>query len=240
MNLRRFNEQGVQQFADYLARLRVDPKAPPPPELIDDPRFTGLVEPIVNVERPTLATKFDAGAYLETSLCTIRPSTLRSDVLLWSWLAFWFFDQLCPADGHGSRKPKENGKYIARAGDHRFGLDKHLLFFPWKMCSRHHERARFFLNDPPGADTRAQREWTGYHLNVSTPLVELCGRLYEDPETRALRHGATGRRPGNYRDFFRFLKQLELTYDIHGMTADQLFGLLPRQQFSRWVQRAPV
>jgi hypothetical protein len=234
MNLRRLNNQGVQQFSDYLSRLRVDPKTPIPPELIDDPRFSEFFDPIVAIERRQFATKFEAGQYLRQMLVTIPTSRLRCDVLLWCWLAVWFFDQLCPRNQSGARKPLENGKYIARAGDHRYGLDKHFLFFPWKMSLLHGERARFFLNDPVGADSRAQREWTGYHLNVSTALVELCGRLYADQTTGSLKHGATGKRPGNYREFFRALKQLEVTYDIHGMNPDQLLKILPRPQFDRW------
>jgi hypothetical protein len=235
MNLRKFNRQGVDQFATYLAALRQDRAIPPPPELIDDPRFTELVDPVIEIERPELATKYIAGAYLHETLGPIPASRLRGDVEMWSWLALWFFDQLCPPDGHGRRKPLENNKYISLAGDHRYGSDKHLLYFPWKMYSLHGASARFFLADELGKDTRAQREWTGYYFNVSTPLVELGGRLYGDENTGSLKRGATGKRAGSLRRFVQVLHQLEVTYAIHGMSVHQLQATLPSSEFGRWI-----
>jgi hypothetical protein len=235
MNLRRFNQQGVDQFAAYLAVLRQDRATPPPPELIDDPRFTELVDPAIEIDNRELASKYIAGEYLHNTLAPIPVSRLRSDVELWSWLALWFFDQLCPPDGHGRRKPLENNKYISFAGDHRYGSDKHLLYFPWKMYSLHGQSTSFFLADELGKDTRAQREWTGYYLNVSTALVELGGRLYGDKNTGSLKRGATGKRGGSLRRFVQVLHQLEVTYAIHGMSVDQIQATLPSSEFGRWI-----
>lgn len=235
MNLRRFNRQGVEQFAAYLAALRVNRATPIPIELIDDPRFSEVVEPVIQIEKPTITSKYEMGEYLRITLEPIPVSRLRGDVDMWAWLALWFFDTLCPLDGHGKRKPLENAKYISLSGDHRFGPDKHLLFFPWKMYYLHGAAARFFLSEKPGADSRAQREWTASaSLNVSTPLVELGSRLYGDEETGALKRGATGKRGGNLRRFVQVLNQLKVTYDIHGMSADQLFQALPTE-FRRWA-----
>ena len=71
MNLRRFNRHGIDQFAAYLGALRLDQSTPPPPELIDDPRFTEVVEPTIEVARPALASKFIAA-------CSRRSSSSRS------------------------------------------------------------------------------------------------------------------------------------------------------------------
>ena len=238
MILRRYNGHGIGQFAHYLTRLRLDPATPPPSELIDDPRYSEIVHPIVDVERPPFATKYDAGDYLREKLSAVPMSVLRADVQIWAWLAFWFFDQLCPADVHGRRRPlKQNAKYIALAGDHRYGLDKHLVFFPWKMVSAHGSIARFFLADGYGEDPRAQREWTSTNINVSTPIVELGTRLYGNAESGALKRGAVSdKRRGNLRRFVQVMSQLKVTFDIHGMSADQLTGLLPRRDYGKWIQ----
>jgi hypothetical protein len=106
MNIRRFNQAGVDQFTAYLNALRQDGKTPPPPELIDDPRFSELVEPAIEVHNRELRTKFIAGEYLHNLLLPVPISRLRTDVRMWSWLAFWFFDQLCPPDLHFPRKPE--------------------------------------------------------------------------------------------------------------------------------------
>ena len=161
---------------------------------------------------------------------------MRQDVGLWSWLAVWFFDQLCPPDGRGRRRPLDNPKYVAQLGDHRFGLDKHLLFFPWKMVARHGEAARFLLSKPVGQDSREQREWTGNLHNVSTSLVQLCGELYWDQRAEQLKRGALSTaRSGNLRRFVQVSKQLDLTYDVHGMSPDALKELRP-DEFAGWVE----
>ena len=232
MNLRRLRDPGVLQFSDYLAALREDSSRPVPQELLDDPRFTELAEPTIEVERQSFATKLEAGEYLHKCL-RLPASELRSDVGLWAWLAVFFFDQLCPPDGHG-RRHKENAKYISIKGDHRFGLDKHLLFFPWKMYSLHPEAMRFFLSDPVGADSRAQREWTGYYLNLCKPLLEVGARLYGDLKTGKLKRGATSTsssRKGTLRALLD-RQQLEVTYDLSGMTPEELLRFFPKVTFA--------
>jgi hypothetical protein len=237
MRLRRFNENGTEQFREYLARLRDDPKILPPPELTDDPRFTAPVEPHVEVERVSFATKFDAAEYLSRILSPIPGRQLRIDTGLWSWLSIWFFDQLCPLNANVGRKAKDTVRYVARPNDHRFGLDKHLLFFPWKMLTLHGEHARFLLSQPLEKDSREQREWTGYNHNLSTSLVVLCRRLYWNESEAAFKRGARGKGPGSLRRLMRVAKQLEVTYDIHGLAADRLAQLLPLPEFERWIPR---
>jgi hypothetical protein len=224
----------MDQFEAYLAALRADPNRPPPPELIDDPRYTELVTPAVEIENPALGSKFEAGQYLRRTL-SIPGRVLRRDVNLWAWLGRWFFDQLCPPDGSNRRKPKENNKYISRASDHRYGLDKHLLFFPWKMVSLHGDAARVFLGATLGEDPREQREWTGRNLNVSTALVELARRLYSTEADTLKPRCRSNKAPGNLRRFMTVFEQLKVTYDIHGMTVEQLQALLPETEFQRWL-----
>jgi len=238
MIVRRLNQDGCDQFRAYLKRLREAPSTPPPPELVDDPRFTRILSPPIPIEQPRLETKYHAGCYLCGLLSRLPHPLVRSDGGLWSWLSVWFFDQLCPPDGNGRRKAKDNVKYIARVGDHTFGFDRHLLFFPWKMRALHAESARFLLEKPLHQETREQKEWAGYYHNLCTPLVELCGRLYWREETQSLKRGARdSKQPGNLSRFVEVAKQLEVTYDLHGMTVDQLEQLLPKREFKRWLSR---
>ena len=109
------------------------------------------------------------------------------------------------------------------------------------MFSLHSDAVRFFLSDPPGKDTRAQREWTGYYLNLSTPLVELAARLYGDSQTGKLKRGATSlKRKGNLRRFVQIAKQFEVTYDISGMNIEQLREILPCGEFGKWLESMPT
>lgn len=236
MIVHRLNDSGIDQFRVYLGRLREAPSTPPPTELTNDPRFTEPLRPRLPIERLQFASKFEAGSYLCGLFADFPSDRLRSDGGLWSWLAIWFFDQLCPLDSKGARRPKDNVKYIARTGDHRFGLDKHFLFFPWKLRALHGELADFLLAAPLDRDTREQREWTGYHLSLLTSLIELCRRLYWDEVAQRFKHGARStNQPGNLRRFVQVAKQLEVTYDLNGMSTEEIAALLPYREFGRWL-----
>ncbi|MEZ5395595.1 MAG: hypothetical protein R2724_22660 [Bryobacterales bacterium] len=188
------------------------------------------------VEPRSFVTKYDAGLHLH-QLLGLSSDQLRSDGGLWSWLSVRFFDQVCPPDAKGRRKPlHDNARYLARVGEHRFGLDKHLLFFPWKMVSLHREDAYPILSGPLRSDTSEQKEWIGSHYNLATPLVTLCRRLYWDEERGRFKPGARSKdRPGSLQRFSRVARQLEVTYDIFGMSSEQIAALLPRREFQPWL-----
>lgn len=235
MDLRRFNSAGVEQFQQYLAALRDDPFIPLPSGLLKGSRFTEVLSPVIEIDVLIFSSKFDAAKFFVNKLSSIPERQCRSDVGLWSWLAFLYFDQLCPSS-RGHRTPKETVKYIARPGDHRYGLDKHLLFFPWKMLRRHGEIAEWILSDDLGKDTRVQREWTGYRHNLSTQLFLLGRELYWNEGGSVVKPGARTSRPGGVRRFVQLARQLEVTFDLGGMSTEQLAKLLPQHEFCRWLK----
>ena len=64
MKLRRFNTGGVSAFANYRARLALEPGLPPPVELLEDPVFTEVLPGDVEVGPRSFATRMDAGIFL--------------------------------------------------------------------------------------------------------------------------------------------------------------------------------
>ena len=65
-------------------------------------------------------------------------------------------------------------------------------------------------------------------------IVEAALLLYVDPSTARLKRGCqSNRQPGTVRRFIGVLQQLDLTYDIYGMTGPQILDLLPAE-FDRW------
>lgn len=230
------NERGVEEFRSFLGRLRENPLTPLPRELLDNP---SCVTPM-GIDAPELprsfSSKFDAGRFLHELLLPLGEKVVRSQTGLWTWLSLWLFDHLCPPDRNGLRKPKRTALYIASPSDHRMGLDKHLLFFPWKMYSRHGRDADFILAAPLGADSTEQREWTSYRLNLVTELLILSRELHWDGDRQGFKRGArTKGAEGGIRRFVQLFKQLEVTYDIYSMSADQLRRLLPPHEYARWM-----
>ena len=114
MNLRRLNDEGVRQFAEYLAALKTTPTLPVPIALLTDAATSKEAAPTAVAAQP-FTTRIDAGRWLHDLLeRTALPNPAR-DKGLWAWLSLLHFDAVCPADGHGHRKPGETARWPCSA-----------------------------------------------------------------------------------------------------------------------------
>ncbi|HEX8520912.1 MAG TPA: hypothetical protein VF669_01565 [Tepidisphaeraceae bacterium] len=238
-NLRAFNDTGLAEFRNYLMALKNQANLEPPRDLLDDFR---RAEPVVGaavVEPRVFASKLEFGRYLTQALRGHVPDRLlRTSAGVWTWLTLFYFDQACPQDGHGRRKVLSLEKYIPSAGHIATGLDKHLLFFPWKMISLHGADAGWLLGGPLREDNKVVRELSNsYRRNVSGNFIKLAKSLYFDDQTGRVKRGATTHRAGSLRRLDRVVNQLDLTHDVFGVDADTLATLLPRAEFERWLPR---
>jgi hypothetical protein len=131
-------------------------------------------------------------------------------------------------------------KYLASSAHISSGLDKQLLFFPWKMVALHGDSAEWLLQGALREDTKVVRELANsYRRNVSTTFIRLARSLYFDETHGRLKKGATTttkNRPGSLRRLDRVMSQLDLTYDIFGIDASELSQLLPSREFGRWLR----
>jgi hypothetical protein len=236
--VRAFKELGIESFRKQLEELRADPSKEPQPLWRDD-SLTEIVSGNAEVESRDFATKFEFGRYaVERFSGKISDRVLRSTPGLWSWLASFYLPQLCPIDSPGRRKkPLGDEKYISSSTDIRIGMDKHLLFFPWKLVSIHGEKAEWALSPALGIDSKVLRELaTSYRRNVSPEYLLLARRMYFDETKQAIRRGATSHnRPGNLRRLKDVMNQLDLTFDVFGLPAQGLIELLPKREFIRWL-----
>jgi hypothetical protein len=236
--LRAFNDVGLNQFKAHLTQLRDEPTLDPPHYLFEDFRYAELVEGDARVELREFESKLEFGRYISQVLKDRVPERiLRTSVGLWAWLVLFYLDQVCPRDGRGRRKVLRLEKYVASAGHIATGLDKHLLFFPWKMIALHGDDAAWLLGGALGQDTKALRELANsYRRNVSRPFVGLAKLLYFDSQRGRIKTGATTtHRPGSLRRLDRVMSQLDLTYDVFGIDSAALANLLPRPEFESWL-----
>jgi len=235
--LRAFNDTGLNLFRAYLTRLRDEPTLDPPRHLLEDFRYSEPVEGGAEVEPREFESKLEFGRYLSQVVGGRVPERiLRTLGGLWAWLVLFYIDQVCPRDGHGRRRVLSLEKYIASAGHIATGLDKHLLFFPWKMIALHGDDAAWLLGGALREDAKVLRELANsYRRNVSRPFVGLAKSLYFDSQRGRIKTGATTNRPGSLRRLDRVMSQLDLTYDVFGIDSAVLANLLPRREFERWL-----
>lgn len=232
MKLRRFNSDGVATFVSYCARLALEPTLPPPIQALTDPSLTEEIPGEIEIPKRGFATRLEAGRFLNELMEHHGVALPERDRGLWTWLTLFYFDEVCPADGNGNRHPKAEARLVPLLDNHQ-RFYRHLLLGPFLIVRAHRndpDRAIAMLCNPlwkPGeiAEQLASRK----ELVTNRGVVELATRLYYDTAAKSFKRGAGSSVKGAARRLAALLNQLDLTYYLYGMSADQLQALLPKE-----------
>ncbi len=241
MKLHRFNSDGVSAFATYRTRLALEPTLPPPVEILDDPALSEVVPGNVDVVKRSFSNRLEAGRSLNDLLTAARVESPERDKGLWTWLTLFYFDEVCPADGNGRRNVRAEERLIALVDNYQ-RFYRHLLLGPYLIVRAHHdnpERAMAMLCNPvwePGeiVGQLASRK----ELVTNRGVTEAATKLYYDPGKGSFKRGAGSDRRGGARRLADLLNQLDLTFYLYGMNADELLALLPKE-FDRFRSATP-
>jgi hypothetical protein len=228
--LRKLNQKGIAAFREYLASIRAGAEFQASPALLYVDDFSTLVLPRIEIEPRALKTKLAAAQYLTPVLEPLDGPSLSADAGLWSWLALFYFDQLSPMRG-GKRRPREDYYYIP---DER-RPQRHLLAGAYQLYRLHGEHARVLLHPSVHQHGRFLFD-LDYRRDLLTNrgLIELVDRLYWNPETsRPKRGAASDTQSGSLRRLIAVVQQLDLNYDLYGMSAQEIDALLPLE-FDAW------
>ena len=239
---------GIRAAKTYLAVLRQDADAKPPAGLLTDSRYAEPVAPAVSVEQRPFANRREAGAYLADRLAPLGVGRIADNAGLWSWLGMFYFEQVVGwyADGQMRIAPADVPYVIDPHSDRRGDSQRHRnrLLAAWDIYTRHGEaRARGLLSHPVSAmEQLADRLLGAVEAYRAPGIMDLANRLYTDPATGMQKSGVAGggqnqRPPGGIVRLLDVLNQLYMTYDVYGMTAEQLLPLLPAE-FERWQAAA--
>lgn len=226
--LRTLNARGVAAFRDYLGSIRAGSEFQASPALLYVEESSTPIQPRIEIAPKRFANKLDAAIYLANVLQPIDTPSLTGDAGLWAWLALFYFDQLSPIGADGRRRPREDYHYIPDAGRWH---ERHLLAGPYRIYKMHGMHARVLLH--PAVHQHGQFVYQlGYRRDLLTNrgLVEAIDLLYWNARTKRPKRGATTEtRPGNLRRLIAVLQQLELNYDLYGMSAREILELLPEE-----------
>jgi hypothetical protein len=232
--VRALNAAGIDRFRGYLAALRAGATADPPVPLLADPAGTEELSAEVQVEPLRFATRWRAGEYLWERLAPLAPKEVEGNRGLWAWLALYYFDQLAPRRADGTRRPGRDYRHVPDFDfRHRY---RHLLFGPFAVYRRHRAHAVLLLSGPLHVEPSVYQEITSRQdLIASRGVIEALNALYLDRSRGFPKRGAhaAAEHPGTLRRFVRVLQQLDLTYDIYGMSGNAIVDLLP-PEFDAW------
>lgn len=228
MKLRRFNEAGIIAFRDELAQLRANPERDPNLQLLEHRDFTEVVTPEVQVVDEYFQTKAEAARYLSAILRKLPTSAVERDAGLWTWLSLFFFESVCKRN-HGKLCVKNDYYYIFAVGNVRH-FYRHLLFISWHMLRLSPNFNRLFLSSPLATLPKVISEVAMRLYITRIPAIfEVLDRLYWDETRNRHKAGITDAkvRAGDLTHRFPVrIRQLEKTYDLMSLTADQLLELL--------------
>ena len=232
MQLRLLNENGLIRWRETLEESRRlgQPVWKIPRGLLTDERASSAAPVTVEVPERSFATAWEAAECLARVLSPVPAALLesadgRGNPGLWGWLTLFYFDTLCPS------VPNALYRYIPETTGSTAGLRyyRHLLAGPYRLYQQLGEHARPALESPPWEHNTLYLALENHFDLIQNPgLAEAMNVLYTDRATGRMRRGATrADAPGSLPRFFHVLAQLELTYDLLGMTADDLLELLP-------------
>ena len=228
--VRALNDEGIQKFEQYLENGAIGGI---PSDLLSDDETSYEPPWTASVERKEFADRFEFGEYLNTALkdCDQREISHHRD--MWTWLALFYFDQLCPADAKGSRKPYKSYRYVY---DHNYKYYyRHQVRTPYALVKDNGQSARVLLRAP------LNRHGELVEQIASRQKIAGCGSvmdaidgLYYDEELEKAKLGVTTRnRPGVILRLINILEQFETTYDLHSMSGEEILEMLPHE-FDKW------
>jgi hypothetical protein len=232
MKVRRFNTDGVACFAAFRSQVSLEPTLPPPIQLLEDPALTEIVSDDVEVVSRAFANRLEAGTYLNEIIDSAGISLPERDRGLWTWLTLFFFDAVCPADASGRRKALGEERLLPILDNHQ-RFYRHLLLGPFLIVRANRDapdRAMAMLCNPLWRPGEISGQLAAYkELVTNHAIAEVATRLYFNPATGSFKRGAGSDVRGAPRRLAALLNQLDLTWYLYGMSADEILGLLPKE-----------
>jgi len=240
MKLRRLNDAGICRMAAFLDSLTTESPEACPVSILTDSSTSEALAVDVSIERAQFLRRYEAALFLYERLSGSALREPERDAGLWAWLALFWFDQLCPADENGRRRPGEQARWIPRIDVAR-RYYRHLLLGPYLIYAAHDDnpqRAMCLLCQPIHVVGHIYYQLVSRQNLITAPgVVEAATEMYYDPRRDALRRGS--QTIGTEGSVFRFasvLMQFDRTFDLHMLSGSQVLELLP-PEFSRFRLR---
>lgn len=235
--IRILTTRGKEAFIDYLQTIKNGLDEPSPIIRLSKEPYSTELSPVIEINGLPSTTRLELGEYLVNLFEKngLSRKELIENTGLWSWLALFWFDSICPKEENGSRKIRDIARYVCTA-EYR-DYYRHLVAASWDIYHMYHESARLFLwcKLPVHNDFMEQLASRQEIITTKT-LIEAVDKLYWDLKMKRPKVNATNRKvAGNIRRLLSLANQLKLTYDLHTMSAGDIIKLLP-SEFDSWKQ----
>jgi hypothetical protein len=196
---------------------------------LEDDTLTDCLTESITVESKQFEIRREAAEYLRTLLAPLPDDDVAQNAGLWTWLSLFYFDQVCPRK-NGRRNVKKDYYYVFEPRNSR-RFYRHLLFIGWHAVRVASPFDRLFLCNPVSSlDMVTEKVMERLYLTRIPCVFEVLDQLYWDEDHRRSRVGIADQqsvRPGDLTHRFPIrIRQLEKTYDLYSLSAEQLIELL--------------
>jgi hypothetical protein len=237
VRIRELNEAGIEKFKDFLIVMRETGESETSlPELLSDETYTRLLPNKIEIEQGSFSTKYEIAEYLHEKVSRISPDKKYRNIGMWTWLAVFYFDVLCPADSEGNRKIGADSRYILN-GEEWDRIFRHLLAGPVMIYDLHGENSIILLYNPVDETGDFLAQLMGrQEIGTNKGVIEAAKILYWDPVKKRPKRSSSPQehKPGTLRRFVDVLQQFDLTYDLYSISGEELIQLLPGE-FKKWT-----
>lgn len=228
-----FTPDGMRVARNHLKLLRdTEGWTPLPTGLLTEHTYSQPVEPEVYVKERAFANRREAGQYLAEQLEPLGPGVVERPCL-WSWLGMFYLERMAQDPTRRTSEYPETAYLIDPKNHGSRDRSHHRLLMAYEVWTQWGEAAWLLLDEPANAMGQFTARAVGFpELFRSKDVVRLMHTLYADRSAGGLRRGALGSSratapPGSLPRLIDVLNQLSMTYDVYGMTEDQLLPLLP-------------
>jgi hypothetical protein len=226
--LRRLTDEGMTLFSDSIAAVRSGSLAKIPFDALEDNKYSVAISNAPFVEHREFVSRFEMGEYLVDVLSVFEWQEIAHDAELWSWLALYYFDQLCPADATGKRKPSMAYQYVL-SRDYRHH-SRHALRTTCEFVRQYGSIVQFMFSKSPSERGEIIEQLSARQEIAACPgVIEAASALYDDSTRGTFKRGAAGRGRGSIVRLIKVLQQYQLTYDLYSVTGQQLVDMLPAE-----------
>lgn len=244
MELRKFTDKGLERFRGYLHELGQGSLVTLPLHLLVDPEFSKEMQANIELEHTHFESRLDLARHLDLTFEELpeQPDILANDVHLWSWMSLFYFDQVCPADDKGRRKPGRDYRHIPEPG-YPWG-HRHLLmgaYLVYTVYGWGDELSRLLLHTALSVESHFHHQIAVRQSFITNrAIMEALHLLYYDHVQNKPKRGPIMNRsaPGSLYRFINVIQQLDVTYDLYSMSGFEIVSLLPAE-FSHWLGKQP-
>ncbi|MBO9518475.1 MAG: hypothetical protein J7493_10435 [Porphyrobacter sp.] len=148
---------------------------------------------------------------------------------VWAWLTFILRDVVLPRDAEGNRRPGEVHRwYPSDPGDYQ-KAQRHLVRMPVVLLGNLGDAADHLLCGSPSKLPEIREQLTSQQDMFSPEFQRAARRLYFDDSKGGLKRGGGGKGAGTPRRLAKVRQQLDVTWNLFDLEAEQILNLLPKE-----------